>query len=69
MVNYQKMLEDMDCCKLLDIDENEFYILKESIGFHTSPYYGDDKEISKFNYILKNADVFSNVFSTVSGMQ
>ena len=63
------ILDEFDCCTLFDLTEEETYILKEAIKFHTKPYKGDNEKIKAFNYILRNSDAFSNVLSTASGMQ
>ena len=63
------ILDEFDCCTLFDLTEEETYILKEAIKFHTKPYKGDNEKIKVFNYILRNSDAFSNVLSTASGMQ
>lgn len=65
----KEMLDDLDCKTLFYIDEHKVHILKESIRFHTKEYEGSDSELSKYVKILKNADAYSNVFSTASGMQ
>ena len=63
------ILNEFDCVKLFDLTEEESYILKEAIRYHTKPYIGDNEQVKKYNMILKNADAFSNVLSTASGMQ
>lgn len=63
------ILDEFDCVKLFDLTEEESYILKEAIRYHTKPYIGENEQVKKYNIILKNADAFSNVFSTASGMQ
>jgi hypothetical protein len=63
------ILENLECDKLFDLTFDKSCLLKESIRFHTKPYIGSDKKIIEYNDILKNADAFSNVISTASGMQ
>lgn len=63
------ILENLDCSSLFGIDVNQNRLLKEAIRFHTKPYLGNDEKIREYNDILKNADAFSNVISTASGMQ
>ena len=65
----KEMLDDLYCKDVFCINEKQEYILKESIRYHTKEYEGNDKEVSKYIKIIKNADAFSNVFSTASGMQ
>lgn len=63
------MLEKLDCKKIFSLNADEEYILMESIRYHTKDYSGDDEYLAKYIRILKNADAYSNVFSTASGMQ
>ncbi|MBR3890483.1 MAG: HD domain-containing protein [Bacilli bacterium] len=65
----KEMLDDLNCKDVFCINEKQEYILKESIRYHTKEYEGNDEEVSKYIKIIKNADAFSNVFSTASGMQ
>ena len=63
------ILDELDCNELFYIDSEKAYILKESIRYHTKEYDGNDKVLEKYIKIIKNADAYSNVFSTASGMQ
>ena len=63
------VLDELDCNELFCIDSDKEYILKESIRYHTKEYEGNDNNLKKYIKIIKNADAYSNVFSTASGMQ
>lgn len=63
------VLDSIDCRKQFYISDREIEILKYAVSYHTKEYDGEDNEIKEYIDIIKNADAYSNVFSTACGMQ
>ena len=63
------VLDSMDCKEKFYLNDREIEILKAAVNYHTKEYDGNDDEIKEYVDIIKNADCYSNVFSTACGMQ